>query len=209
MNKIDLVIAGLEIDVIGLVSTQPSKYNLLGYTDLVDRKVGLRYLGTDEKFLSKASNRCGIVIAIDKSSIRRRLVRLYQSYEFFFPNVIATDATLNGYDSSKGEGCIIQSAVYLSKGVKIGRFVKLNVGSKVFHDSKIGDFSTLAPGATVLGLCKVGSDCYLGANSIIRNGIALESEVTVGFGSVVTRSIARRKSIYLGNPARLQERNPE
>lgn len=204
MKKIDLIIVGLEIDVLGLVLGQSHKYNLLGYTDLADRKNELQYLGTDEEFLSVNPNRCGVVIAIDSSKIRKKLVGLYRSSKFTFPNLVATDAITNGFDFSKSEGLIIQSAVYLSKGVVLGDFVKMNVGSKVFHDSKIGEFSTLAPAATVLGSCDIGSGCFLGANSVLRNGISVENEVTIGFGSVVTRSITQSNTVHFGNPAKLQ-----
>lgn len=202
MMKTSIVLAGLEKDVLLLANELKEQYDIMGYTDVVDRKTSIKYLGRDEDFIKRNEVRCGILIPIDSPKIRRKLVSLYRQANFFFPNLISTDAKLNNLDISNSEGLIIQSSVYISADVKIGNFVKLNVGSKVFHDSTIGEYSTLAPGATVLGSCAIGTDCYLGSNCTIKNGVSVGDKITVGFASVVTKSLLSGEGfVYAGNPA--------
>ena len=198
------MLAGMEKDVLMLARDLEEKFDVLGYTDVVDRQAPIKYLGHDEDFISKSKSSCGILLPIDTPKIRRKLEKLYRREKFFFPNLISENAKLGNFTPFNCEGLIIQSGVYLSLDVKLGNFVKLNVGSKVFHDSIIGEYSTLAPGATVLGSCKIGMDCYLGSNCTVRNGVSVGDRITIGLGSVVTKSLtSERGFVYAGNPASL------
>jgi sugar O-acyltransferase (sialic acid O-acetyltransferase NeuD family) len=207
MKPINIVIAGLEKDVLSLAMSQAESYTILGYTDKVDRKIKIPYLGNDEDFIASSQLACGVILPIDSPEVRKNLEKIYRSSNFYFPNLISKNAVLDSFDTSNSEGLIIQAGTYLSSDVRLGNFVKLNVGAKVFHDSLVGDFSTLAPGATVLGSCVLGRECYLGANSILRNGVSIEAGITIGFGSVVTKSLTKSNgTVYLGNPAKPHKR---
>jgi len=202
ININNIVIVGLEKDVVSLALSQNNRFKILGYTDTVDRKVKIPYLGNDLEYLGNSPEPCGIILPIDKPEIRHKLEKLYRKYNFYFPSLISDDAVINELDIYNREGLIIQSSVYISSDVKIGNFVKLNVGAKVFHDSSIGDYSTLSPGATILGSSTVGTHCYIGSNSTIRNGVSINNGITIGFGSVVTKSLTNKSGFtYVGNPA--------
>ena len=67
-----------------------------------------------------------------------------------------------------GLAIILQRFSYVSADVRIGDFVKLNVGAQIHHDCAIGAFSTVAPEAKLMGNVHVGERCYIGANAVVR-----------------------------------------
>ncbi len=192
---------GAEKDVLELLRQQ--KADLLGYVDKTEADIDVPYFGTDEQFMRSYRKKTPLVLALDDPDLKSRLANIYLERGFVFTNLISSHATIFS-PLPENAGLIVQNEVYLSKDVKIGRFVKLNVGSKVFHDSRVGDFSTFAPGAIALGHTTVGECCYLGCNSVIRNKISIADNTTIGFASAVTKEIPEHpgRHIYFGNPAR-------
>jgi len=105
-----------------------------------------------------------------------------------------------------GNGTVILPGCVLDRNVELEDNVFLNVSCTIAHDSKIGKHSFLSPAVSIAGYVTVGEQGFVGIGSIIINGLDIAAGSVIGAGAVVVKHIAE-KGIYIGNPARLQNKS--
>ena len=89
------------------------------------------------------------------------------------------------------------------QNTKIGKCVKVNVGTQLHHDVIVGDYSIFGPGSIVLGNTTIEQNCFIGSSAVIRNKIKIKTGAFIGMGSVVVSNIEKNKKA-LGNPAKIK-----
>lgn len=155
--------------------------------------------GNDNDFLINNVDR-RVFITPDLPNVRQKLYGIYKNQHQLI--TLACPTAMISPSATIGDGCCIQSNVYVSSGVNLGHCVKLNVNANVMHDSKVGHFATIAPNAVLLGGVNIGQRAYIGANATILPGIRIGDGVIVGAGSVVTKNVPDGL-VICGNPARI------
>lgn len=120
-----------------------------------------------------------------------------------FPVLIHPDVT---YDERSGkvvfgEGSIVCSKSVLTTEITLGRFVVVNIGCTIGHESSIGNFATLSPGAHISGNVHISDGVYVGTGAVIIQNISVCNDSFIGAGSVVTKDISI-SGTYVGMPAR-------
>lgn len=120
-----------------------------------------------------------------------------------FPTIIHPTVI---YDHRKdklmmGEGNIICAGNILTTAITLGRFVHLNLGCTVGHDSSIGDFVTVSPGCHISGNVKIGDRVFIGTGAVILEKVSICDDVIIGAGAVVARSITE-PGTYVGVPVK-------
>ncbi len=152
---------------------------------------------TDWKDWHRSNPNIKCIIAVDSPQSRRELVSIYGA------NNIEGFCSANAYVSQNSAiepGVILQRDTYVSGGVHIGKYSKINIGASVHHDCLIGQFVTFAPGARLLGNVCIEDNVYIGAGAIVLPGLRVGSGSVVGAGAVVTKSV-KKNDIVAGVPA--------
>ncbi len=194
--------------VISALKRTPA-YELLGYTDPVDRGdlLGVGYMGDDDE-LARLRARLPVVSAAlglgsIASDVRREsaLARL-ESLGFDLPTIVAPGAIVNE-DVALGRGTLILDGVVVNTGCRIGAGVILNTNSTIEHDTEVGDFVHVGPGAVLGGGVRVGKYSLVGSGASVKQLISICQGCTIGIGAAVV-SDCECPGVYVGVPARIR-----
>lgn len=183
------------------------KYNIIGYTDLVDKGsiLGVNYLGTDDildSILDKNPN-CKAVIAIGLikiSYLRNKVYEFLKDLGFELPIIISKNAILQE-DVRIGEGtCVLDNAL-INADTKIGKCCIVGPGAIVEHHCTVGDFVTFATGSIFAAGSTIGDNSILSIGAIVVSHKNICSNCFIGAGSVAINDI-KIEGTYFGLPAR-------
>lgn len=207
MKDIIVIGGGGHAKVIISILKRLNKFNIVGYTDPLDKGVllGVRYFGPDVKideFLDK-NLMISVVMGIGKlkiADLRRKIYNSLIQKGLHFPLIIAPTAVIN-QDVSISNGTVIMDGVVINSSVNIGELSIINTKSSIDHDSIIGDNVHIAPGVTISGGVSIGENCVIGVGSTIIQSISICSNSFIGAGSVVVNNI-KIPGKYFGIPAR-------
>jgi len=100
------------------------------------------------------------------------------------------------------EGVFVGAQCVLSNSVHLGRFVILNQGTQIGHDSTVGEFSALMSNVDIGGRCDIGARTFIGTGATLVPGIRIASGAKVGSGSVVLRKVKENTTVF-GVPAKV------
>lgn len=191
MEKIVVIGGGGHAKVLISILKKSGKFEIAGYTDLVDRGkiMSAKYLGSDDEFLliNREVNLAVIGIGQIKNYLKRRqLVEKYESNGFSFPVVISPDAVINE-EVSIQKGAVVMDGVVVCCYTKIGAFSILNTNVSVNHDCCIGSFTHIAPGTNISGNVKIGSNVFVGAGSTIINNLKIVDNTIIPAGEIIKK----------------------
>jgi sugar O-acyltransferase (sialic acid O-acetyltransferase NeuD family) len=182
-------------------------YNVLGYTDNLDRGLvlGAPYLGNDEILLNIIAQnaRCNAAIGVGKvdgSATRKVLQEEIAQMGFALPPIVAPSAIVSE-STTVGDGTLVLDGVVVNCGAVIDNGCILNTNCTVEHDCNIGENVHVAPGAIVCGGTSVGSNCMIGAGATVIQSVRICDGCLIGAGATVTADITSQGT-YVGNPAR-------
>lgn len=157
----------------------------------------LNYLGSDSDLPVLASNGCKFVFGLDSP---KRKQELAQKFELQGLSMVSTSARSDTI-ISQISGITVADFAYIGPGVKLGKFIKINVRASVHHDVSIGDFCVIAPSSTICGFAQLESCVFVGAGATILPGVRIGEGAVIGAGAVVTRDVATGQKV-VGVPAR-------
>lgn len=167
-------------------------YDIIGYTDVSDAHIPLRYLGTDdilESLCKKGLINAAITVGyLGKNSIRDRLYHMAKQAGFRLPQIIDPSAVISE-SVDVGEGVFIGKNAVVNGGTQIGKMCIINTGAIVEHNNQIGEYSHIAVGAVLCGDIRVGEYAFVGANSTIIQGVHIGINAIIGAGSVVISDV--------------------
>lgn len=173
-------------------------YEIVGYTDLYDAQIKLRYLGTDdilESLYQKGVTNAAITVGyLGKSNIRDKLYYTTKQIGFRLPKIIDSSAVISG-SADVGEGVFIGKNVVVNTGAKIDKMCIINTGALIEHNSRIGKYSHIAVGATLCGDVCVGEHTLIGANATIIQGVKIGMNTIIGAGSVVLGDVPENSRV--------------
>ncbi|MCF8295997.1 MAG: NeuD/PglB/VioB family sugar acetyltransferase [Saprospiraceae bacterium] len=208
MKKI-IVIGGGDLGkkAISLI-TRYNLYEIIGYTDIVDRKLSfdIPYLGDDkeiEKFRKdKGEIFCvmGIGLINNELVLRRKIYNRLRSLGMRFPIIISPAAIIH-HSSIRGEGSIIFDNAYIDFESKCGELCLININSILCHNTQIGDNTIISPQAICGGRSVIGDNVFIGIGTTIKNCVNIIDNTLIGAGAVVVKDIFD-SGIYVGNPAK-------
>jgi sugar O-acyltransferase (sialic acid O-acetyltransferase NeuD family) len=186
------------------INAECPKFRVLGFLDDDTRKHGtvlhdLEVLG-DAGWLAAHAGVAAIV-AVGNTSAKRRIVERLRTHVAGFP-VLRHPQAVVGRTVELGEGTIICPGAILTADIRIGRFVTLNFGLTVGHDSVVEDYVTLAPGVHLSGYSTMREGADLGAGVVTIPGVEIGACTIVGAGAAVTRALPARCTA-VGVPARV------
>ncbi len=181
-------------------------WELLGFYD--DRAPatptvgGLPYLGTSAD-LNATAGPLAVAVAVGSPAARAAVVARLTSPRLRFPAIVHPGVALQPYQNiALGPGSIVQQDVKLMTDLRIGRFVLINAGSILGHDSVVDDFCSLMCHVDLSGGAHVETGCYLGTKSTVIQQVRIGAHSTLGAGAVAVRDIPAR-STAVGVPARV------
>lgn len=206
-DKIVVVGGGGHAKVLISIIKNLDKYEIIGYTDLVDKglTLGVEYLGNDEVLydIIKKYRNCKAVIGIGFVSItnkRQKIFEMLKEMCFDLPVIISKNAKINE-EVTIAEGSVVLECAIINVSSIIGRGVIINSGAIVEHDCEIGDFTHIATGVVLSGGVKINNNCLIGSGSTILPYKEIGANCLIGSGSLVTKNCLE-PGTYIGNPVR-------
>ena len=206
-DKIVIVGGGGHAKVIIGVLKRIAHYNILGYSDIVDKGplLGIHYIGKDEDLVSVIDihQNCKAALGLGNVQItshRKTVYNCIKKMGFIFPVIISPSAVINE-DSHIREGSTILDGVIINPSCIIGRGAIINSNATIEHDCTIGEFTHIASGVTISGGVSIGDHCLIGSGSSIIQDLHITDNVLVGAGAVVVKDI-EEPGVYVGVPAR-------
>ena len=100
------------------------------------------------------------------------------------------------------DGCIVCAGNILTVNIVVHKFVILNLGCTVGHDTNIGEFSSFMPSVNISGDVIIGREVYVGTGAKIINQLSVGMGTVIGAGAVVTKSLPE-KCTAVGIPAKV------
>lgn len=182
------------LHVVGVVDSAPSAQNL---ARLADR--GVRYLGTEDEWLS-SGNDASFVVGVGNPSARSRIAERWIDADLSPVTVVHPSAVV-GSMSTIGAGSVVCAGVQISTNVQLGEFVHLNPNATVGHDSVLERCVSINPGAIVSGEVHIATRSLVGAGAVILQGLTLGRDSVVGAAACVVRDI-EASAVVKGVPAR-------
>ena len=162
---------------------------------------GLPYLGPVAD-LNAVASPLAVAVAVGSSAARAAVVARLTSPQLSFPALVHPEVALRPAQRiALGAGCLVQRGCLLTCDITLGRFVLLNLGCTLGHDSVLEDFCSLMPHANVGGGAHLETGVYLGTNATLIHQVRVGAQTTVGAGAVVVRDLPARCTA-VGVPAK-------
>lgn len=122
------------------------------------------------------------------------------------PTVLVHPSAVVSPDAVLGPGVVLFPQTFVSRGVRLGPHVHLNVGSSVSHDCVLGACATLSPGARLAGNVSLEEQVLVGIGASVINGrpgapLVIGPRAVVGAGACVVGPVAGG-AVVVGVPAR-------
>ncbi|QKG53399.1 acetyltransferase [Hymenobacter sp. BRD67] len=179
--------------LIAQLNAAGASWQLLGFYDdqppATPAVAGLPYLGTVAD-LNAQPTPLAVAVAVGSSAARAAVVQRLHSPLLSFPPLVHPDVALRAEQRvALQEGCLIQRGCILTCDIRLGRFVLLNLGCTLGHDSVLDDFCSLMPHANVGGGAHLATGVYLGTNATVIHQVHIGAHTTVGAGAVVVHHL--------------------
>jgi acetyltransferase-like isoleucine patch superfamily enzyme len=145
-------------------------------------------------------------IKFGKGSVISKKAHIYEVESAIFgeKTQIASHALLRRLKIECGDNCSFNSYCVVHGKVKMGSFVRIAPGAKIFGENHgFSDLDTpiCRQQNTSEGIV-IGDDVWIGANAVITDGVNIGSHSIVAAGAVVTRSFPEY-SVLGSSPARV------
>jgi sugar O-acyltransferase (sialic acid O-acetyltransferase NeuD family) len=99
-----------------------------------------------------------------------------------------------------GAGSYVAAGAVLTVGVRVGRFVTVNVHCALTHDDVVHDFATLHPDVHLAGGVDVAEGAEIGTGACAIPGVAIGAWAVLGAGAAAVRDLEGGRT-YVGLPA--------
>jgi sugar O-acyltransferase (sialic acid O-acetyltransferase NeuD family) len=177
----DIEAAGPSFEVVGFVDDR---------TELQGKSfLGVPVIGTVSDLTTGAlgdSFTLGVGSPVLKSRLGSQLEAAgLRAATLIHPTVVLSESV------AYGPGLVACAQSVFTCDIEVGRFVTVNLGCTVGHDSTLGDFSTLAPGVHLSGNVSLGEGCDVGTGVATVQGVSVGPWSILGAGAVVVSDLPR------------------
>jgi sugar O-acyltransferase (sialic acid O-acetyltransferase NeuD family) len=138
-----------------------------------------------------------VLPAVGAPGLKRSLIELWPGNDYIS---VISDTSWVSKHASIDVGSIISPGSIVMQSCVIGKFVLVNIGATISHDSRIGEYSTISPGVNIAGYCDIGSGVFIGIGATVSHGITIADGTFIGAGANVIKNIDV-PGTYVGNPA--------
>lgn len=196
---------GMEVAwLIGDINKVKPTWNLLGYIDDDDTKLGEKFYGYDVigdmKHLEANTGQIAVAIAIGNPKQRKLIVSRLEPLGVIFPALLHPGVIMP-HATHISEGSVIAAGSVMTVEILIGCHVHIDSSCTIGHETIIHDYARLNPGVTVAGKVEIGEGAYIGSGATIIQGLKIGQYSVIGAGSVVIRDV-EPDTVVVGNPAR-------
>ena len=213
-EKIVIIGAGQHARVVLYNIEEQNKYEVIGFLDAADDKIGnifegKKILGNYQKEnLKEFSKKIGtnkFFIGFGNMKYRKKVFDYFINNGWEAVNIIHPNAVVSK-NAKLGKGILIECGCLITPNPVIGNNVVVNTGSQVNHDNIIEDNVYIASGVILSGGIKIGENTLLDHGVIITLGCSVGKNSLIGAGAVVTKNIPDEVVAY-GSPCKVIREN--
>ena len=175
------------------INERENKYNFTGFFDDGRERGeminGFPVLGGIH-VLNAWEGELALVLAIGNPVTKRSIFSKIRNPNLYYPSLIHPSVLVcdERYVDIE-EGCIVCAGCIITVNIVIHRFVILNLGCTVGHDTEIGEYSSFMPTVNISGEVGIGKEVYVGTGAKIINRLSIGDGTIVGAGAVVAKSL--------------------
>ena len=160
------------------------------------------------EFVSDLKNDCELILAYGYTKMNNLREKVYNEciQEGCHMGVFISSRA-HVYTDNIGEGTIILPNAVIGPGCQIGKGNHIASSVVLSHDNTIGDFNYLSANVVLGGYASVNNHCFLGLHSTVKDNIVLADYTLLGSGCNMLKTSIVPGGVYVGNPARLLEKN--
>lgn len=214
MEKIILIGSGQHANVVLYNIKCQNKYEVIGYFESNNDKVGKTYNGIPvlecykDKNLKQLIEKYGtnkFFIGFGNMKYRRYVFDEFknngwESVNIFHPNAVISQ------DAKIGIGVLVECGCLITPNPIIGDNVVVNTGSQVNHDNIVESHVYIASGVVLSGGVTVKENTLIDDGVTVTLGKSVGPNSVIGAGSIVTKDIPKN-SIAYGNPCKVIREN--
>ena len=213
-EKIVIIGAGQHARVVLYNIEEQNKYEVIGYLDSDDNRIGnifegKKILGNYQKEnLKEFSKKIGtnkFFIGFGNMKYRKKVFDYFINNGWEAVNIIHPNAVVSK-NARLGKGILIECGCLVTPNPVIGDNVVVNTGSQVNHDNIIENNVYIASGVILSGGIKIGENTLLDDGVIVTLGCSVGKNSLIGAGAVVTKNIPDEVVAY-GSPCKVIREN--
>lgn len=213
-EKIVIIGAGQHARVVLYNIEEQNKYEVIGYLDSDDNRIGnifegKKILGNYQKEnLKEFSKKIGtnkFFIGFGNMKYRKKVFDYFINNGWEAVNIVHPNAIVSK-NARLGKGILIECGCLITPNPIIGNNVVVNTGSQVNHDNIIEDNVYIASGVILSGGIKIGENTLLDDGVIVTLGCSIGKNSLIGAGAVVTKNIPDEVVAY-GSPCKVIREN--
>lgn len=213
-EKIVIIGAGQHARVVLYNIEEQNKYEVIGYLDSDDNRIGNIFEGKkilgnyQRENLKEFSKKIGtnkFFIGFGNMKYRKKVFDYFINNGWEAVNIIHPNAVVSK-NARLGKGILIECGCLITPNPIIGDNVVVNTGSQVNHDNIIENNVYIASGVILSGGIKIGENTLLDDGVIVTLGCSVGKNSLIGAGAVVTKNIPDEVVAY-GSPCKVIREN--
>ena len=177
ISVIDIIENGNEYNILGILDSNVSENNILGYKVLGGDNLIPKLVNENTYFLITVGQ-------IKSYSIRKNISKILIENNAKLATVISSLAYVSKH-TQIGEGTIIMNHAVVNAKSKIGKNCIINTKANIEHGVSIGEFCHISTCAVVNGDSVIGSGTFIGSNATISNGISIKENSIISAGKFI------------------------
>ena len=136
----------------------------------------------------------GLAIAFGDGKQRADYYYKVRKLGFYLPNIIHPTSIISKHVKC-GRGVFINVGVIINAKTDIGDNTIINTGAIVEHEVVVGKHSQVGPGAKIGGRVSIGEYTFIGIGACVIDKIEIGNNATVGAGTVVIEDVAHNSTV--------------
>ena len=158
-------------------------------TGKIGQKInGWEVLGTISDIEKYLTNDLHVAIGIANPKTKKKIVQKLAVYNLKYPGFVSQNAWVsNGVKI--GRGAIIYPGVSINHGTNVEDFALINMNCALGHDCQIGAYSFLSPGVSLGGFTKLEKGVQMGIGSTTKQSITIGEFARIGGQTMVLKDV--------------------
>ena len=177
ISVIDIIENGNEYNILGILDSNVSENNILGYKVLGGDNLIPKLVNENTYFLITVGQ-------IKSCSVRKNIAKNLAENNAKLATVISCLAYVSKHAQIE-EGTIIMNHAVVNAKSKIGKNCIINTKANIEHGVSIGEFCHISTCAVVNGESVIGKGTFIGSNATISNNILIKDNSIISAGKFI------------------------